>query len=115
MLGAGLLLFYMRYLTWCFFDKFNFINTLMSISFSILCLIPYVAVAVGVREYVVSVMAKGIVNALVALICIATIVTAYAHSIKKYRAEGISPNYAAFGIVCGYSILMCGACGSFLF
>ena len=100
----SVLLGYMWLTTWQYREKFG-IHSVIALIVPVVCLlsIPVVADALGTT---LTYPLKWVVLAVVFVLCIATIALATVFSIIKYRIEDYDPNYAAFGAVSSYSIIL---------
>lgn len=81
----------------------------------LLCLFPIGVTTWALRQTVVSPLLRhGGIGGVIVL-SIVTIALSALFSIKKYRKDGLTPNYAAFGFSCFYVSLVTVICACLLF
>ena len=112
--ALGSLLAYLWLFTWQHLDGFC-ATTLLALFVPSVCFGVTLCFAYFLNVQGIGNIYRGVATIVMMILCLIAIIVAAVLSIPKYREEDCEPNYAAFGIVCVYSIALATASTAVMF
>ena len=112
--ALGSLIAYLWLFTWQYLERFCAI-TLLALLVPGICFGVTLCFAYFLNVQGIGGIYRGVATMVTITLCLITIIIAAMFSIKKYREEDYDPNYAAFGIVCVYSVALATFSASLLY